>query len=101
MATKKDETKTETTPEVNPNEAKKLAMAARRSRQVIFAGKHFKGATPFKPNPKRGKSEARFALYKEGMTVQEYIEAGGYAADIKWDLDRDFIRIEEKPETTA
>ena len=100
MATKKVETKT-ATPAVNPNEAKKLAATARRSRQVIKAGSHFQDATPFKPNPKRGKSKVRFELYREGMTVQEYVEAGGLVADIKWDQDRNFISVTELPEASA
>lgn len=99
MAQKKEEAKA--TPSVNPAEARKLAAIARRSNQVIKAGPHFKGATPFKPNPKRGKSRDRFELYREGMTVQEYIEKGGYSADISWDVKRGFIVVEEKTQATS
>lgn len=47
-------------------------------------------------NPKRGKSRERFALYRDGMSVAEYIAAGGYRADIPWDLERGLITTEEK-----
>lgn len=48
-----------------------------------------------KTNPKRGKSAARYALYRDGMTIAEYIKAcesrneGRLALfDITWDTDR-------------
>jgi hypothetical protein len=53
-------------------------------------------------NPKRGKSALRFALYRTGMTVQEYIEAcerlnspNHALFDITWDTDpkRRFIEL--------
>lgn len=45
-------------------------------------------------NPKKGASAERFALYKDGMIVQNYINAGGRLADIRWDADRGYIEIE-------
>lgn len=36
-------------------------------------------------NPKRADAARRFALYKTGMTVGEYIAAGGLRTDINWD----------------
>lgn len=47
-------------------------------------------------NPKRSGSagHARFALYKDGMTVREAIDAGIWAADITWDKDKGFIKVE-------
>lgn len=46
-------------------------------------------------NPKRPNSEAaeRFNLYKNGMTVGEYIAAGGRQRDVTWDVKQGYIRI--------
>jgi chemotaxis protein histidine kinase CheA len=46
-----------------------------------------------KENPKRADAARRFALYKTGMTVGEYIEAGGYPADVRWDIKQGFIAV--------
>ena len=48
-----------------------------------------------KDNPKRPGSASfdRFALYKQGMTVDEYLKAGGQRSDLRWDSDRNFIKI--------
>lgn len=86
MATKKDETTTT----VHPNEAKKLARAARQAKMVIKLK-----TNGFNPKQKGSKSAARFDLYRDGMTVLEYVEAGGYSADIPWDTQREFIEITE------
>lgn len=59
-----------------------------------------KGAV--KLNPKRGKAATRFALYRDGMSVKEYIEGcvakgdkpGVATADLKFDAERNFIVIE-------
>lgn len=47
-------------------------------------------------NPKRegSKSHKRFALYKTGMTVGEFVDAGGLFADLAWDAERGFVTIE-------
>lgn len=47
-------------------------------------------------NPKRAGTAGheRFAKYVDGMTVGAAIEAGVWAADIKWDLDKGFIKVE-------
>lgn len=46
-------------------------------------------------NPKRPGSaaHARFDLYKPGMTVDEFLAAGGWRADISWDLRQGFIEV--------
>jgi prevent-host-death family protein len=52
-------------------------------------------------NPKRRGSAERFALYRDGMTVQDYIDAVARRGDpervalddISWDLNRDFIAL--------
>jgi hypothetical protein len=53
------------------------------------------------PNPKRGQAKDRYALYKEGMTVREYIDtakehkitAALAMADMRWDFVKKFITI--------
>jgi hypothetical protein len=53
-------------------------------------------------NPKRRGAAIKFALYKDGMTVGEYIDASAAAgtskrvamADVKWDHTANFISVE-------
>lgn len=46
-------------------------------------------------NPKKagGAPAKRFDLYKNGMTVQEFLDAGGTVADVKWDVDHGYIAL--------
>jgi len=48
-----------------------------------------------KNNPKRGASGARFAHYKNGITLEKVtsLPEGPTAADIAWDLDKDYIKV--------
>lgn len=46
-----------------------------------------------KENPKRAKAAERFALYKTGMTIGDYIAAGGTMADVRWDVKQNFISV--------
>jgi Protein of unknown function (DUF2786) len=54
-----------------------------------------------KINPKRGKAGERFAFYKEGMKVIEYLEImerhgrtrKETQGDIRWDVTKGFIRV--------
>lgn len=48
-----------------------------------------------KNNPKRegSKSADRFALYKNGMTVDQFVAAGGLYADVVYDVDKKFISV--------
>ncbi len=46
-----------------------------------------------KSNPKRGTAAVRFDLYKNGMTVEAYIKAGGAIRDVRWDVKQNFISI--------
>jgi hypothetical protein len=53
-------------------------------------------------NPKKGKSALRFALYRTGMTVQDYIRscdeigmANLALFDITWDTERKFIELRD------
>lgn len=52
-------------------------------------------------NPKRKNSNAatRFDLYKDGMTVSEYIAKGGKSADVLFDVNAKYIRLTDVPET--
>ena len=49
-------------------------------------------------NPKRpgSVSETRFACYKTGETVEQYLRAGGRGLDVKWDVDHGFISVQVK-----
>ena len=53
--------------------------------------------TEDKKNPKREgtAAHARFALYRDGMTVAEFIKAGGTRADLAWDsaASRGLVKI--------
>ncbi len=46
-------------------------------------------------NPKRrwGTAYNRFDLYREGMTVGEFLALGGTRGDLWYDQDHDFIRV--------
>lgn len=44
-------------------------------------------------NPKGGKAAARFALYRDGQTVQQAKDAGVAGADLKWDVSKGFVKI--------
>ena len=46
-------------------------------------------------NPKKPSSKAyqRFALYRTGMTVGDYVKAGGRVGDIQYDTRHQFISV--------
>lgn len=54
-----------------------------------------------KENPKRGASRDRYALYRDGMSVDQYIDrvvkagvsSSAARADLRWDVEREFIAI--------
>lgn len=46
-------------------------------------------------NPKRADAAKRFDLYTPGITVDEYIAAGGKRADVVWDVKQGFISVAE------
>ena len=50
-------------------------------------------------NPKRPGSAAfeRFKLYRTGMTVGDFLRAGGTRADISWDRSHKFITLDSPP----
>lgn len=88
---------------VKAAEAKKPAKAKAEPKVDPMLTKKVTIATEGKKNPKKegSKSHARFALYKDGMTVQAYLEASVAAgqdrkaarADLKWDTDHGFVTI--------
>ena len=46
-------------------------------------------------NPKRKGSQAhsRFAKYMKARTVGEYLKLGGTPADLRYDTNKDFVKI--------
>lgn len=46
-------------------------------------------------NPKRlgSRRHARFALYRTGQTVDEYVAAGGHRLDLGWDIEHQYIKV--------
>lgn len=46
-------------------------------------------------NPKKAgsKAHARYALYKNGMTVSQFLAAGGSRKDLTWDVEHKHIEI--------
>jgi len=48
-----------------------------------------------KDNPKRPgtATHGRYKFYKTGMTVSQFIAAGGKSVDLPWDQERGFISI--------
>jgi hypothetical protein len=51
-------------------------------------------------NPKRGKSAEVFANYRNGITVEEFVKAGGSTGDVRWDIAHGFISIEQTEEAS-
>lgn len=50
-----------------------------------------------KENPKREGTASfdRFKLYKNGMTVGDYLDAGGTMGDIGWDQKQEYIKLSD------
>lgn len=89
---------------MSKNVAKKLPAATKPTKSAPAT----KSAPPakvihllVKENPKRGDSASRFAYYRDGITVDDYVErcvkAGKPSslarADLRWDTARKFIAI--------
>ena len=47
------------------------------------------------PKNKNTKGFARFDLYESGMTVAAYIDKGGKANDIRYDVKKGYISLSE------
>jgi hypothetical protein len=91
---------------VNPTRAaqaaaEKPAKAAKEPKADPVLNKKIKVITDKGANPKRvgSASHARFAKYKDGMTVSAYLESCGAEnrraarADIAWDSEHKFIEL--------
>lgn len=84
-----------------PAEGKKSAAPTKKNAPAESTGPGRKSAfndsmkitVLVKENPKRAKAAERFALYKNGLTIGEYIAAGGTLADIRWDVKQSFISV--------
>ena len=50
-------------------------------------------------NPKQpgSRAHARFGFYRDGMTVQEFFDAGGLPADIYFDIGHGYIAVSDYP----
>ena len=48
-----------------------------------------------KENPKRPgtKCYEHFKLYRDGMTVADYLKVGGTRGDVNWDVAHGFIKV--------
>ena len=46
------------------------------------------------PKKKGSKAAGRYRFYKDGMTVNEFLTAGGTRLDVSWDHERKHIRVE-------
>lgn len=69
------------------------AAGPRRGRPATFADTAV--ITQVTTNPKRAGSaaHARYSLYRPGMTVGQYVAAGGRIGDLRWDTKMKFIRV--------
>jgi hypothetical protein len=80
--------------EVTPTPSKRGRPSGSVTRgTVTFAGK--KIFLLVKENPKQPGTAAheKWKLYRNGMTVEEYYAAGGRTSSLKWDSEREFIKV--------
>lgn len=73
----------------------KAPPAPREPRKVAGFEKTAKITIVAEENPKRKGTGAhiRFAKYRNGMTIQSYLDAGGTTGDVNWDLEKGYIKI--------
>ncbi len=83
-----------------PKSAEKASKKGIEKAQEAAAGKRaeklaLKIKILVKENPKRANSNGwkNFNLYKDDMTVGEFVEAGGTLADVRWDAAHDYIEL--------
>lgn len=74
---------------------KKPAPSAPRPRGASVRGSDKRVVLTVVPNPKKAgsASAARYDLYRVGMTVDQFVAAGGTTADVKWDTEKGFITL--------
>jgi len=99
-------TKPQVTPKTKPEVVKPKAKTPK-----VMDPKEFKGTYKYDrdariqicvpKNPKREGSNGykRFALYKNGMRIRDFLQAGGKTIDLDWDRERGFIATEDKDKT--
>ena len=99
-------TKPQVTPKTKPEVVKPKAKTPK-----VMDPKEFKGTYKYDrdariqicvpKNPKREGSAGykRFALYKSGMRIRDFLQAGGKTIDLDWDRERGFIATEDKDKT--
>lgn len=87
MAQKVSETPQAATKEATPRQAKKLAEDETTVIRFLKPG-----------HQKKGASAERYKFYRDGMTVAEFLAAGGWREDIRFDsnVKRQHIRLERK-----
>lgn len=73
-----------------------LAPAKKATKQGAGSAEHRakKIRVLVKGNPKFGTAAVRFELYKTGMTVGEYVAAGGQVRDVCWDAKQGWISLQ-------
>lgn len=57
---------------------------------IIFSEAVKTGGNPKRPNTN---AHAMFELYRDGMTVKEYVEAGGGRDWVRWDVSKGHITL--------
>ena len=62
-------------------------------RQLKFSGKKIYKKIPYNPRRKDTFGYRSWELIEDGMTYEEYIDAGGRYKDLKWDLDRKWVEL--------
>ena len=83
---------------------KKAAKKKAAASKAVVASKDGKRRTPLsgkkimklvKDNPRRAGTHghASFALIKSGMSVDSYLNKGGRMQDLKWELERDRLKL--------
>ena len=74
---------------------KTFGESVRPGRQSKFSGKRIYKKIAKNPRDprKKGHGYRNWELIKDGMTYEEYIDAGGRYKDLKWDLDRKWVEL--------
>jgi hypothetical protein len=86
--------KNEAVAPITADDAPAAEKKPRRTREKIYGGDVI--TLLAEENPKRATARERFDLYTSGMTVDEYLEAGGKRYDLGHDEDKGWISIERK-----
>lgn len=70
---------------------KKTVEDGKRGRPSDFAGKKLYVKTAENPRREGSHGAASFALIKNGMTIDEFVAAGGRMADLRWDVAKGHV----------